>query len=169
MCLAKEISASLSNTRQGRYARKKLDKFLAVGTCLYLLFRGIMELREAVPELRNAHRAKEVMGMAKPGYVMLRYSAPQRPEGVYERWYSDMTQLGQDMWPGAVAAGALSWKVLTDVTGNTPRNTMLIEFAHAEDAARWMASAECHSFTQRLTRIGTLDMMISAFRLHSQS
>jgi antibiotic biosynthesis monooxygenase (ABM) superfamily enzyme len=107
--------------------------------------------------------------MAKPGFVMLRYSAPQKPDGVYEQWYHDMTQLGQEMWPAAVAAGALNWKVMTDIVGNTPRNTMMIEFAHADEAVRWLASPDCHSFVQRLTRIGTLDMQVSAYRLHSQS
>ena len=106
--------------------------------------------------------------MATRGYVVLRYSSPRRHVGTYDDWYSSLVQVAEEEWPKTRAAGAVAWRAMRDMLGNSPRNMLQIEFTSVDAAMRWLISSERKAFVERLLDIGTLDFNINVYRLHSE-
>lgn len=106
--------------------------------------------------------------VATKGYVVLRYSSPRKPTGIYDEWYSSLMMVAEEEWPKTKAAGAVSWRGLRDMLGNSPRNMLIIDFTSVDYAMEWLISPERKKFIERLLEIGTLDLNVSVYRLHSE-
>lgn len=106
--------------------------------------------------------------MATKGYVVLRYSSPRRYVGTYDDWYSSLLIVAEEEWPKTRTAGAVGWRALRDMLGNSPRNMLEIEFTSVDEAMHWLISPERKVFVEKLLDIGTLDLNINVYRLHSE-
>lgn len=107
--------------------------------------------------------------MAGNGYVILRYSAPRLPEGIYNEFVRKSSALAQtEVWPAARAAGAVSWRILADVLWNTPSNTQIIEFNTVDEAINYMVSPGFLDGLAKFRAMGALDMSVTACRLFDE-
>jgi len=107
--------------------------------------------------------------MAGNGFVVLRYTSPRLPEGIYNEFVRRTTDMAnREVWPAARAAGATSWKILADVLQNTPVNTEIIEFDTVDQALAYLVSPSFMESLAKFRSMGALDMSVTACRLRDE-
>jgi hypothetical protein len=107
--------------------------------------------------------------MAVKGFVLLRYSAPRLPEGAYNTFVQKAYALAQtEVYPAVRAAGATSWRILSDVFANSPRNTQLYEFESVDDALVYLTSPACLNSMEKFRGLGAMDLSITVCRLRDE-
>jgi len=103
--------------------------------------------------------------VAAKAYVVLEFTSPRKPEGIYEGWLDRASKNMPHFNEMVKAAGGGEYRILADLQWNTPSNMLVIDFESSEKALAFVVMPEFLSWLESFRKDGALDMGVRAYRL----